>query len=83
VLALPEWGLSARVDGHGGGDNPVFVGHVLSFLTSSGNHVVFALYFDADSANGDRHQVTGPDTGRPVTVFPSAAALLRAALHSR
>jgi hypothetical protein len=79
-LCLPEWGLSARADGHGGGDNPVFVWHVLTFLADPRNRVAFALYFNADSRDGDHHQVTGAATGSPDTAFPTAARLLRAGL---
>jgi hypothetical protein len=70
-LALPEWGLVWRADGHGGGDDPDFIEHVVAFFDRAANRVEFALYFDADSASA-RHRISTPDTS-----FPRAAQRLR------
>jgi hypothetical protein len=51
-LAIPEWGLSDRSDGHGGGDNPFFVERMLTFIRDPAHHVAFALYFDANASVG-------------------------------
>ncbi|WP_345634859.1 glycosyl hydrolase [Rugosimonospora acidiphila] len=70
-LALPEWGLVSRVDGHGGGDDPDFVEHVIGFVQQPGNRVEFALYFDVDSDSAE-HRLSAPDTP-----FPRSARRLR------
>ena len=71
-LAIPEWGLSDRVDGHGGVDNVTFVEGMLTFIRDPHNDVAFAMYFDADTAAGDRHRISPADTR-----FPQAAAAYR------
>jgi hypothetical protein len=71
-LVIPEWGLSDRVDGHGGGDNVTFVEGMLAFIRDPHNDVVFAMYFDADTAAGDHHRLSTADTR-----FPQAAAAYR------
>jgi Glycosyl hydrolase family 26 len=71
-LAVPEWGLSDRVDGHGGGDNVAFVEGMLAFMGDPRNGVAFSMYFDADTAAGDHHRISSADTR-----FPQAAAAYR------
>jgi hypothetical protein len=70
-LAIPEWGLSERSDGHGGGDNTYFIDRVLQFIGDPANRVAFAMYFDVDvnldSGGFDRHQISAP-----TSAFPSA-----------
>lgn len=71
-MAIPEWGLSQRSDGHGGGDDPAFIQGILDFIGDPHNDVAFAMYFDNDTAAGDRHKISGPGTA-----FPQAAATYR------
>jgi hypothetical protein len=66
-LAIPEWGLSTRPDGHGGGDNPAFIANMVRFIQDPRNGVAFAMYFDADSAQGDRHRLSTSDSRFPVS----------------
>lgn len=66
-LAVPEWGLSSRPDGHGGGDNPLFIEGMTRFIRDPRNGVAFAMYFDADSALGDRHRLSDPGSPFPVS----------------
>jgi hypothetical protein len=47
-LVVPEWGLSARTDGHGGGDNAYFVERMLGYLADPATRPAFAMYFEAD-----------------------------------
>jgi hypothetical protein len=81
-LALPEWGLSQRADGHGGGDNPRFIERMIQFIRDPANGVAFAMYFDADSDLGDSHRLSHP--GSP---FPASRStfrrLMKQALASR
>jgi hypothetical protein len=68
-LSIPEWGLSSRADGHGGGDDVTFVQGMLDFIRDPRNDVAFAMYFDADTDQGDRHRISPAGT-----LFPQAAA---------
>ena len=77
-LAIPEWGLSNRVDGHGGGDNVVFVEGMLAFIRDLRNDVAFAMYFESDTTAGDFHRISAPDTR-----FPQAAAAYRRIMASQ
>jgi hypothetical protein len=62
-LALPEWGLVSRPDGHGGGDDPRFVEHVRDWVDA--HRVSFEIYFDTPGALGE-HRLRSGD-------FPAAA----------
>jgi hypothetical protein len=75
-LAIPEWALAALSNGRGGGDNPYFIDRMLDFIQDPANAVVFAMYFEVDSAVGGRHRVTDP-----ATAFPTAADVLQRRLR--
>jgi len=75
-LALPEWALTERADGHGGRDNPYFVDQMLEFIRDAAHRVSFALYFESNSTSGDRHLVM-----EPRTPFPRAALRLQRLLR--
>lgn len=68
-LAVPEWALTDRADGHGGRDNPYFVDQMIDFIRDAGNRVSFALYFESNSTSGDRHLVTEARTPFPVAAL--------------
>lgn len=68
-VAFPEWGLAIRGDGHGLGDDPVFVQDMASWMAS--NNVALALYFDFD-VSGQMDAITDGQ-------FPNALAAFRAA----
>jgi hypothetical protein len=71
-LTFPEWGLSARSDGHGGGDNPYFIQQMLDWIRT--NDVAYALYFDYDAPDG-RHSISSGQ-------FPRAAAMFKAQIQA-
>jgi Glycosyl hydrolase family 26 len=71
-LAITEWGVTWRPDGHGGGDNPFFVDKMLDFITDPANNVVSNHYFNLDTTT-IRHDVTRADT-----IFPASLARLQA-----
>jgi hypothetical protein len=77
-MAIPEWGLSQRTDGHGGGDDVSFVQGLLAFVGNPRNDVAFAMYFDNDTAAGDRHKISTAGT-----VFPQAAAAYKSAMATQ
>jgi hypothetical protein len=80
-LAIPEWGLNRRADGHGGGDNPWFVERMHAFVTDRANRVAFHCYFDVNVPGEDhRHQLSPglDEKGRPDrTEYPNSAAAFR------
>ena len=49
-ISIPEWGLSIRTDGHGGGDNAYFVQHMHDWIV--GHNVAFQMYFEFDAPDG-------------------------------
>ncbi|MDX6718113.1 MAG: hypothetical protein QOJ63_367 [Solirubrobacteraceae bacterium] len=52
-MTFPEWGLSRRADGYGGGDSPEFIEKMHAWITA--NNVAYNLYFDyADSVAESR-----------------------------
>jgi hypothetical protein len=72
-LAIPEWGLYTRSDGHGGGDNPYYMQKMYDFISDPANNILFHVYFDVNAPDG-MHHISGLDTA---TTFPQAAALYR------
>ena len=67
-LAISEWALTARADGHGGNDDPIFVDGMFDFMLDPANHVAYANYFNVPL----NHQITAP------TAFPLSAARIKA-----
>jgi len=72
-FAIPEWGLYRRADGHGGLDNPYYIQKMYDFIADPNNGVLFHVYFDVNSPDGDHH-ISGADSP---TLFPQSAALYR------
>jgi hypothetical protein len=52
-LALTEWGLAIRSDGHGLADDPLFVDQMVSWMQDPSDNVAYESYFDADSGGVD------------------------------
>jgi hypothetical protein len=78
-MAIPEWGVAIRPDGHGGGDNSFFVQKMSDFIHDPANNVVFHSYFDVSAVDIDArltNSVTG-DNPAGATRFPNAAALFK------
>jgi hypothetical protein len=75
-FAVPEWGLSERTDGRGGGDNAYFVERMLGFLADPATRPTFAMYFEVDASLDDgglnQHRIS-----LVPSVFPQAAVLFR------
>ena len=67
-LAIPEWGLARRSDGHGGGDNPYFVEQVDRFVRDPANRVAWFIYFEYDARDGE-HQLTAGHFGSAASSF--------------
>ena len=75
-LAVPEWGLAIRSDGHGLGDDPAFVAHMSDWLAT--HHAAFSSYFDLNAPDGE-HDITDGHFRRSLTMFERAFATTRGA----
>lgn len=71
-LAIPEWGLTTRPDGHGGGDDPYYIEQMAAFIKDPANLVAWQNYFDFDAPDGS-HRISG------ATAFPLGAKAYQAA----
>jgi hypothetical protein len=53
-LAVPEWGVATRSDGHGLGDDPRYITNMIDWMEDPANDVAYESYFDYDgSAQSD------------------------------
>ena len=68
-IAIPEWSVEYRPDGHGLGDDPAFVDHMASWLAS--NNVAFANVFSFDSSGSYRNNILDG-------TFPNSLAAFKA-----
>ncbi len=71
-LALTEWGVIIRSDGHGLGDDPTYINQMVSWMKNSANNVTYETYFDYDPSGLDS-QITGG-------LFPNSLAAFAADL---
>ena len=51
AMTFPEWGISNRVDGYGGGDSPYFIEQMYEWIRTS--NVAFHMYFEYADAYSD------------------------------
>jgi hypothetical protein len=66
-LSFPEWALTERADGHGGGDDPYFIQQMHAWIAS--HDVAYQAYFDHNASDGAHMLESGQ--------FPQAAAVFR------
>jgi hypothetical protein len=77
---LPEWGVTIRSDGHGLGDDPLFVGEMAQWIAT--HHIAFTSYFDINASDGE-HGLLDGHFRRALSVFRrSFAAAVPAPLLS-
>lgn len=69
-LAICEWGVCLREDGHGGEDDPFFIERMADFILAPSNNVLFHCYFDVGAPDGDHLLI--PD-GKNQTRFPESS----------
>jgi hypothetical protein len=50
-MTFPEWGISNRHDGYGGGDSPYFVGQMYEWIRT--HNVAYHMYFEYADSNSD------------------------------
>ena len=48
-IVIPEWGTGTRPDGHGAGDDPLFVSNMTAWMTK--NNVTYHGYWDYDASD--------------------------------
>jgi hypothetical protein len=66
-ISFPEWGLTIRADGHGGGDNAYYVEHMYDWIAA--NDVKYHAYYEYDATDGEHRLMTGE--------FPIGAAAFK------
>jgi hypothetical protein len=66
-LSHPEWGLSERADGHGGGDSPYFIERMRKWINKE--NVAYSAYFEFDLGEVKSAMMGGR--------FPNAATTFR------
>ena len=69
-LALTEWGVIIRSDGHGLGDDPNYINQMISWMENPTNNVAFESYFDYDETGLDS-QITGGSFPNSLAAFES------------
>ena len=57
-IAVTEWGTAIRADGHGLGDDPLYVTNMIAWMRDPVHNVVFETYFDYDG-QGTNSVITG------------------------
>ncbi|MDX6691663.1 MAG: hypothetical protein QOG15_3120 [Solirubrobacteraceae bacterium] len=65
-MTFPEWGLSNRHDGYGGGDAPAFIEHMHAWIKA--NNVDHHMYFNWADVNSD-YRIFRGDTPRAAQRF--------------
>jgi hypothetical protein len=74
---IPEWGLTVRSDGHGLGDDPLYVAKMAQWIST--HHVAFTSYFDVDAPDG-QHDILDRAFARSLAVFERSFEAARPSL---
>jgi len=77
ALSIPEWGVTVRPDGHGLGDDPLFVARMAQWI--SGHPVAFTSYFAFDAPDG-MHDLLDRRFTKSLRAFDLSFAASRPAL---
>jgi hypothetical protein len=69
-IAFCEWGVAIRSDGHGMGDDPLYINNMTAWMKNAANNVAYESYFDNNTLP------SGGDTNADLTggSFPSSLA---------
>jgi Glycosyl hydrolase family 26 len=69
-IVMTEWGVAIRSDGHGLGDDPLYVNNMIAWMKSATNNVAYESYFDYNTLP------VGGDTNADITggSFPNSLA---------
>jgi hypothetical protein len=73
-IAICEWGVTTRTDGHGLGDDPLYVNNMSAWMKTASNDVAYESYFDENTVP------SGGDTNADMTggSFPNSLAAFTA-----
>jgi hypothetical protein len=84
-MAIPEWSVAIRPDGHGGGDNAFFIRRMHEFIHDPANNVAFHAYFNVSAGDVDGRLTDAVRGDHPggATRFPESAALFRQLFGAR
>jgi Glycosyl hydrolase family 26/Glycosyl hydrolases family 16 len=67
-LAIPEWGVADRSDGHGLGDDPRYVDDMIAWMEDPANNVAYESYFDYDGT-AQQDAITDGSFPRSLSAF--------------
>ena len=70
-MVIPEWGVTIRADGHGLGDDPLFVADIATWIST--HDVAFTSYFDVDASDG-QHDILDHAFSRSLVLFKRSFA---------
>jgi hypothetical protein len=70
-LAIPEWGVAFLPNGHGLGDDPLYIKNFAAWMKDPSNGVAYESIFDHTGIGGMNANITGRD-------FPSSLKAFRA-----
>lgn len=71
-IFICEWGVTIRTDGHGLGDDPLYVDNMIAWMENPANDVVAESYFDYNTipSGGDTNaQITGGSFPNSLAAF--------------
>jgi hypothetical protein len=74
AIAICEWGIAIRSDGHGLGDDPLYINNMISWMHSATNNVAYESYFDYNTlpVGGDTNaDITGGSFPNSLSAFIS------------
>ena len=76
AAVIPEWGLTIRSDGHGLGDDPLFVAKMAQWIST--HDVAFTSYFDVDAPDG-QHNISDRAFSQSLATFKRSFAAAQVA----
>jgi hypothetical protein len=68
-LAIPEWGVTICPDGHGLGDDPLYINNFTAWMKDPANDVAYESYFDVVGSDGINAKITGIDFPNSLKAF--------------
>jgi hypothetical protein len=71
AISMDEWGTAIRPDGHGLGDDPLYVRNMIGWMRKPANHVTFEAYFNFDG-RGTNSVITGGQFPKSLNAFRAA-----------
>jgi beta-mannanase len=76
AISIPEWGVSYRTDGHGGGDDPTYVTNMAAWFIA--NKVAYQNYYDFNNSTVQNAILNVQGSSYKNNQFPQSAAAYQA-----